>query len=349
MLADELDYVVGVDTHRDQHTLAIVAAPSGALVAQRSVRAESRGYAEAVRFADQYAPGARVWAIEGAGHYGAGLARYLALRRQRLHEVSRAVRGERRLRGKDDPLDAVRAARAALASETIAEPRSGQQQEALRVLLLARRSAVDVRRVALVQLRSLIVTAPEELRLELRRLPVGELLRRCSRFRRSNSRTPDQRATIIALRALARRIEAATEEANDLEREILAHVRATVPELLNEPGVGPIVAAQLIVSSSHHDRVRSEACFARLAGVAPLPASSGLTTRHRLSRGSDRQLNRALHTVILHRRQHDPATRDSIARRVAEGKSPRDATRSLKRYPARHLYRLMQNTNPTMT
>ena len=160
------------------------------------------------------------------------------------------------------------------------------------------------------QLRSVIVTAPDELRDQLRRLPLGELLNRCSRFRRSSSRTPAQLATILVLRSLARRIQAATTEAETLEREILNHVRALVPELLDEPGVGPIVAAQLIVTWSHRDRIDSEACFVRFAGVAPLPASSGLTTRHRLSRGGDRRLNRALHTVILHRRQHDPATRD---------------------------------------
>jgi Transposase IS116/IS110/IS902 family len=112
------------------------------------------------------------------------------------------------------------------------------------------------------------------------------------------------------------------------------------------PGVGPIVAAQLIVAWSHPGRLRSEACFARLAGVAPIPASSGQTTRHRLSRGGDRPLNRALHTIVLHRRQHDPATRDYIARRIAEGKSRRDATRLLKRYLARHLYRLLQQQKP---
>ncbi len=148
------------------------------------------------------------------------------------------------------------------------------------------------------------------------------------------------------LRSLARRIEAATLEADQLERELLGHVRALAPTLLNEPGVGPIVAAQLIVAWSQRGRVRSEACFARLAGVAPLPASSGQTTRHRLSRGGDRQLNRALHTVILHRRQHDPTTKDYIARRIAEGKSRRDATRLLKRYLARHLYRLLEQQEP---
>jgi transposase len=117
---------------------------------------------------------------------------------------------------------------------------------------------------------------------------------------------------------------------------------AAAPAVLDEPGVGPIVAAQLIVAWSHPGRLSSEACFARVAGVAPVPASSGETQRHRLSRGGDRQLNRALHTIALHRRQHDPATRDYIPRRVAEGKSRRDATRLLKRYLARHLYRLLE-------
>jgi len=349
MLADEVDYVIGVDTHRDQHTLAVVVAPTGAVLAQTVVRATGRGYAQALRFAESHAGGVRAWAIEGAGHYGAGLTRYLGDRGETVLEVGRHARTERRLRGKDDPLDAIRAARTLLAAETLTLPRAGQRQEALRVLLLSRRSAVDVRRVALVQLRSVIVTAPEQLREELRRLRVTKLIQRCSRFRRSGSRTPDELAIVLALRSLARRIEAATAEADELEREILKHVRAVVPELLDEPGVGPIVAAQLIVTWSHKDRVRSEAAFARLAGVAPLPASSGQTIRHRLSRGGDRQLNRALHTVVLHRRQHDPATRDYIARRVAEGKTTREATRILKRYLARHLYRVMQNATPLTT
>jgi transposase len=349
MLADEVDHVIGVDTHRDQHTLAVVGAPTGAVLAQTAVGANAAGYAQALRFAERHAGGVRAWAIEGAGHYGAGLARYLADRGETVLESGRQARSERRLRGKDDPLDAIRAARAGLAAETLTLPRAGQRQEALRVLLLARRSAVDVRRVALVQLRSLIVTAPEQLRDELRRLPLSQLIRRCSRFRRSHSRTPDELAVVLTLRSLARRIEAVTAEADELEHEIRGHVRALAPELLDEPGVGPIVAAQLIVSWSHRDRVRSEAAFARLAGVAPLPAPSGQTIRHRLSRGGDRQLNRALHTVVLHRRQHDPATRDYIARRIAEGKTAREATRILKRYLARHLYRVMQNATPLTT
>ena len=154
---------------------------------------------------------------------------------------------------------------------------------------------------------------------------------------------------MLTLRSLARRIENATAEADELEREIRQLVRTLAPELLDEAGVGPIVAAQLLVTWSHRDRVHSEAAFARLAGVAPLPASSGQTIRHRLSRGGDRQLNRALHTVALHRRQHDPATRAYIARRLAEGKTAREATRILKRYLARRLYRVMQNATPLTT
>ena len=348
MVADEVDYVVGVDTHLDEHVLAVVAAPSGAVLARRAVGANGRGYSAALRFAGEAAGGARVWAIEGTGSYGAGLARYLAGRGETVLEISRTPRAERRLRGKDDTLDAARTARAALASVTLALPRSGERREALRLLLIARRSAVDVRREALGQLRGVIVTAPDELREQLRGLPVGRLLERCSRLRRSSAMSADEVATRLVLRSLARRIQTATVEADELQQEILGHIRALAPRLLDEPGVGPIVAAQLIVAWSHHGRLRSEAAFARLAGVAPIPASSGQTNRHRLSRGGDRQLNRALHTVILHRRLHDPATKAYIARRVTEGKSRRDATRLLKRYLARHLYRLLQQ-EPLMT
>ena len=143
MLAERVDYVVGVDTHRDQHTLAIVVASTGALVAQQEVGTTMRGYVEALRFAKRHAEGVRVWAVEGAGHYGAGFTRFLSGRGEAVMEVGRTARAERRLRGKDDSLDALRAARSVLASEGLALPRAGQRQEALRVLLLARRSAVD--------------------------------------------------------------------------------------------------------------------------------------------------------------------------------------------------------------
>jgi transposase len=251
MVAEVVDYVVGVDTHRDGHTLALVEAASGAVLAQRAVASNGRGYAQALRFAQQQAGDARLWAVEGAGHYGAGLARYLSERGETVLEVGRSPRGERRLRGKDDQLDAVRAARAALRSEPLPRPRSGERREALRLLLVARRGAVDVRREALVQLRSVIVTAPDRLREELRGLSLQRLLERCRRLRRSTTATPDEVAVRLVLRTLARRIEAAAVEAEELEREILAHVQALAPALLDEPGVGPIVAAQLLVAWSH--------------------------------------------------------------------------------------------------
>jgi transposase len=348
MVTDEVDYVLGVDTHRDEHVLAVVTAPAGAVIAAVVAPAHMRGYRQLLRAAARHAPGRRAWAIEGSGSYGAGLVRYLRARGESVLEISRTPRTERRLRGKDDTLDAARTARAALAADTLAVPRAGERREALRLLLLARRSAVDVRREALTQLRAVIVTAPDQLRQELRGLPLGKLLDRCSRMRRTSSAAADELATRLVLRSLARRVQAATLEARELERELLGHVRALAPALLDEPGVGPVVAAQVIVAWSHPGRLRSESCFARLAGVAPVPASSGQTQRHRLSRGGDRQLNRALHTIVLHRRRHDPTTRDYIARRISEGKSSRDAVRLLKRYLARHLFRLLEQQEPLM-
>ena len=291
-------------------------------------------------------PGARAWAVEGAGHYGAAFTRYLDQQSETALEVGRSLRSERRLRGKSDPLDAVSAARSALAAETLTRPRAGERQETLRVLLLARRSAADVRRHALVQLRSVIVTAPEQLREELRRLPTGQLIRRCSRFRRSDSRTVDELAIVPVLRSLARRILAATEEADDFERrDPRTRPRDTLPRRCRRgrrrADRGRATDRHLVPPRPHPQRSR----------IRP-PRRCRATARlkrpddpHRLSRGGDRQLNRALHTVILHRRQHDPATRDYIARRIADGKTSRNATRLLKRHLARHLYRAMQNTS----
>jgi transposase len=259
MLADELDYVIGVDSHRDEHVLAVVTAPAGGVLARRTIEADQRGYREALRFVEQLAVGKRAWAIEGTGSYGAGLARYLSEQGEAALEISRTPRTERRLTGKDDSLDAIRIARTALASETLTLPRAGERREALRLLLIARRSAVDVRREALTQLRAVIVTAPESLRDELRSLPLGRLLHRCSRLRRSATSTPDELAVRLVLRSLARRIQAATLEANELEREILTHVRVLAPTLLDEPGVGPIVAAQLIIAWSHPGRLGIQA------------------------------------------------------------------------------------------
>jgi len=336
MIAEGLDLVVGVDTHLDEHVLAIIAAPSGALVAQRSMPAGARGYAAALRFAANRGSGARVWAVEGTGSYGAGLARFLADRGEVVLEISRTPRAERRLRGKDDSLDASRIARAALASETLALPRSGERREALRLLLVARRSAVGVRREALGQLRGVIVTGS-------RSAGCSSAAAACAAHARQ-ARTSSRRGSCCAASPAGSKQRPSRPPSSSASCSVTC-----APALLDEPGVGPIVAAQLIVACSHPGRLRSEAAFARLAGVAPVPASSGKTTRHRLSRGGDRQLNRALHTVVLHRRQHDAGTKDYIARRIAEGKTRRDATRLLKRYLARHLYRVLEQQTPLVT
>jgi transposase len=342
MLADEVDVVVGVDTHRDAHSVGAVAARSGAVLFETRVEACAAGYARALAEVELKAPGRRAWAVEGTGAYGAGLTRFLAARGERIIEIDRPEAPARRSQPKSDSLDAVRAARTALSRATLAAPRAGAAREALRVLMVARSGAVDVRRQALRQLKALIITAPDGLRARLRRLDGMTLLSRCATLRRPATADPALQATVSAVRALARRALQATDEAAQHERDIAACVRALCPQLLAEPGVGPICAAQLIISWSHSGRCPRESSFARLAGVAPIPASSGQVVRHRLDRGGDRQLNRALHTIVLCRRQRDDATRTYIERRVGEGKTTREAVRCLKRYVARHLYRLLE-------
>lgn len=199
---------------------------------------------------------------------------------------------------------------------------------------------------AINHLKALVVTSREELRHQLRATPTDELVFRCARLRTAPSQAVEHRATILALRRCAQRVLALEAEANDLETELGQIVRRVVPQLLGETGVGPISAAQLYVSWSHPGRLRSEAAFAMLAGTAPSPASSGQTVRYRLNRGGDRQLNCALHTIVLSHLMHDPATRAYATRRAAEGKTPREIKRCLKRYIARHLFRLLEAQDP---
>lgn len=342
MLADAVEFVIGVDTHRDEHALAVVACPSGACLAEAVVAANAAGYAAALVLARERAPGPRAWAIEGTGSYGKGLTRALVERGERVLEVERPRRASGRGRAKSDRLDAVRAARTLLAEETPASPRAGGRREALRVLLQVRASAVSARKVALSQLRALLVTCPEPLRAELRSLTRARLLRRCRELDPRREQDPELAATMLALRLLATRIESLTEQARELELQLRAQAEMIAPPLLAELGIGPVGAAQTLVSWSHKGRLRSEAAFARLAGAPPIPASSGKTIRHRLDRGGDRKLNSVLHQIVITRRKTDPRTIAYIDRRRSEGKSEREAIRSLKRYLARHLYRLLE-------
>lgn len=340
MVADPLDVVIGVDTHRDTHALAVLCSISGEILDQFSVPADPAGYRRAQRALERAGPGSRLWALEGCGSYGAGLARHLMRAGERVIEVDRP--GRDRPRAKSDALDAVRAARTALSGVHPALPRAEGEREMLRVLMAARSGAVATRRRAICQIKGLVVSAPDRFREPLRHLSVAGLLSRCAALRPAAYADPAQRATAMALRGTAHRARAATAEARRYEQAIAALLGQMAPALLAEQGVGPIVAAQLLISWSHPGRVRSEAAFARLGGVAPIPASSGRVVRHRLDRGGDRQLNRALHTIVLVRRRIDPLTRDYLARRLAEGKSTREAMRCLKRFVARHLFRLLE-------
>lgn len=212
----------------------------------------------------------------------------------------------------------------------------------MRALIVAREGAVVARTAALNELRALIVSAPPELRERLQGRSRAALVDACVRLRGGSD--PERAALCLALRSLGRRIGALREEADELEGELARRVAEIAPQLLARRGVGPICAGWLLVSWSQPGRLRSEAAFARLAGVAPIPASSGKVVRHRLDRGGDRRLNRALHTIVLSRRRLDPETKAYIARRVSEGKSEREAVRCLKRYLARSLFRLLEAT-----
>ncbi len=342
MLAEQVEVVIGVNTHRDTHALAALAVRTGEVLRELQVSADPAGYRRALASAVGPAPNRRVWAIEGAGSFGAGLRRHLVGAGERVVAIDRPSRLIGRAGPKSDALDAVRVARAALCAPHPGVPRADGLREALRVLMVARAAAVGTRARSITQIKALVVSGPERLRAALGGLSRAGLLSACAALRPGAWREPAMSAHAAALRSLARQARLATAEAAAHQRRIAAILDAIAPALMAEPGIGPITGAQLVIGFSHPGRIRSEAAFARLAGAAPIPASSGQVVRHRLDRGGDRQLNRALHTILLIRRSRDPATRAYIARRTRQGRSEREAIRCLKRYLARHVYRLMQ-------
>lgn len=343
-LTDLVDVVIGVDTHVLTHTAAIVDAHTGGVLAELTVEASGAGYAELVDFADQH-PVLRVWAIEGTGGHGAGLARHLAQREELVVELDRPERARRRNGAKSDPLDAVRAAREALSRNRLGTPRSAGDRQALSVLLAARRSAVNASTDAQRQIFSLIIAAPQQVRDKFAGMKTPAMLRTAATLRLHHSWDAETATTVTVLRSLARRALTLARGAHDHETEILRIVQHLRPDLLQQKGIGPITAATILCAWSHPGRIHSEAAFAMLAGVAPIPATSGQTTnRHRLNRYGDRQLNRALHTIAVSRLRYDDRTRAYAERRTHEGKSHRDIIRCLKRYLARDLYRLLEHT-----
>lgn len=348
MLAELVEVVIGVDTHTDTHTAAVVTAATGAVLAVRTVPADPSGYAELVTLAEDLATEhgtSRAWAIEGTGGYGAGLTRHLASAGEMVIELDRPVRPARRGGAKSDPIDAERAARDALSRTRLAQPKTGPQRDALQILLTVRRAAVEAALVGQRQLRALVVTAPEPVRARFRGQATRDMLATATRLRPHGDL--HTRTATTALRALARRITALHAEAAGHEKAIRAIIQDWQPDLLDQPGVGPINAAVVLTAWSHPGRCRNDAAFAMLAGAAPIPASSGKTVRHRLNRSGDRQLNRALHNIALSRMRYHPATRNYTERRRTEGKTDREIRRCLKRYIARQLFRHLEAASPT--
>jgi transposase len=340
----EVAVVLGVDTHLDFH-VAVAVDHLGRRLGESSLPATAKGYEGLLCWAEGFGPLRRA-GVEGTSSYGAGLARHLKSRGIEVLEVERPERrrpSSRRNLQKSDSSDAEAAARAVLAGETSGVPKSGDGRvEMIRALRAARRSAIKARTQAANQLQALRVTAPEELRNRLRTLSTKELVSVAARFRLADGPGDVPTATKFALRSVARRYEALSREIDELEAHLDRLVAQVAPELVVLPGIGTDSAATLlIVAGDNPQRLRSEASFASLCGVAPIEASSGKVVRHRLNRGGNREANRALYMNSLARMRRDRRTKEYVARRTAEGKSKREIIRCLKRYLAREAYRVL--------
>lgn len=337
----------GVDTHRDAHVGAVVDT-AGRVLGSESFTADRAGYRRLVAWMRSRGRLVRV-GVEGCGSYGAGLARYLTEVGIEAVEVNRPNRQLRRQRGgKSDSVDAEAAARAAASGLATGVPKSADGPvESIRMLLVARRSAVKARTGAANQIHSVLVTAPEWLKAQLKGMNLRQRVKVCARFRPGGDTTVIGYAK-LALRHLAHRYQTLTTEITKLEVEIKHLCEQANPALLAAEGIGPDTAAVLLVTAGDNpERMKSEQSFAALCGVSPIQASSGQTTRHRLNRGGNRQANNALWRIATTRMRTDPRTKDYVARRRTEGKNQREIIRCLKRHIAREIYRLLTNPPPT--
>jgi transposase len=327
----------GVDTHADIH---VAAAPDsiGGLLGVQEFPATAAGYARLLNWLGGFGT-VCLAGIEGTGSYGAGLARHVSAAGVRVVEVDRCDRQDRRRQGKSDPLDAVSAARAAQSGRArgASKGRDGAV-EAIRALMVAKRSAAGERTQTINQARALILTGPEDLRARFTGHTVAALVAELASLRPRPGSTVGY-ATRIALRELGRRAEFPGAQLERLDELIVPLVTAHAPGLLALYGVGPNTAALLLIAAGDHpERLRSEAAWAHLCAAAPIPASSGKTVRHRLNPGGDRQANHALWRIVFTRLGSHPATRAYVERRTAEGKSKKEIIRCLKRYIAREVY-----------
>ncbi len=331
----------GVDTHLETHVAAALDGVGGVLGVESFPTTES-GYGELLAWLAGFGPVWRV-GVEGTGSYGTGLARFLAERGVDVVEVDRPNRQLRHRRGKSDPTDAVAAARAALSGQATGRPKSRNgPAEQMRVLLVARRSARDQRIQTLNQIRHLVFCAPEPIRTRFLGRYQRGMLSEMARMRPRAGSDPVTYVTLCTLRDLARRIKALNAETKQIRAQLGGLVAEVAPALLELPGVGPETAAELLVAAGDNPhRIRSEAAWAHLCGVAPVPASSGKTIRHRLNRGGNRNANSALYRIVISRLSCDPRTQAYVARRRAEGRTNGEIVRCLKRYVAREIYKLL--------
>lgn len=331
---------IGVDTHADIHVAAALD-PLGRLLGRLEVATNARGYAQLLRWSQTFSSSA-VYGVEGTGAYGAGLARYLTAAGCVVIEINRPDRRSRRARGKSDPLDAEAAARAVLAGGHACIAKQDQDTVGMiRTLRVARRSAMKMRTQVTNQMHALVVTAPDSLRHQLRELSLDRLVAVAAAARPGAITTPAA-ATKMALRSLAIRHQGLSAELATLDRELERLTAEASPALMGLMGVGPDVAGALLVAAGDNpERLRSDAAFASLCGVSPVPASSGKTNRHRLNRGGDRIANNALWRIVMVRLACDERTKTYVARRTADGMAKREIIRCLKRYVAREVFRAL--------
>lgn len=343
-VAETVDAVIGGDTHVDTTSLAVLT-PAGAVTGELTVVNDPEGFQQAIAWIWLAVPSGRVIiGLEGTRSYGAGLCRALQLAGLTVVEVERPSRGERGRAGKSDPGDAILAARKTLAMrvDRLPQPRTGEGvPEALRLLTVHRDQLSNTRTRQINQLHSYLLTGDEHQQHLRKSSLTAQVLTDLARRRGRKNETVDDRVRRELITTLARDIRRLDRELADNLTQLRELVESVAPQLLQQYGVGPVTAAQLIVSYSHHGRCRNEAAFAALAGVNPIPASSGRIVRYRLNRGGDRRLNRALHTIELVRSRGDDRTREFIAAHRGT-KTDREIRRILKRYIARELFKILR-------
>jgi len=341
------DVIVGVDTHKDQH-VAVLLDGLGGKLDELFLPATIPGYEDLLVFCRQrVGPAGRLltFGVEGTGSYGVGLARFLRRAGCKVREVHRPPRkGERRMSGKSDSIDAEHAARQVLAGLTMALPKTADGSiESLRLLKIARDTAVKARSTAMITLKATLVTADDQLRAVLEPLTDYKLVEACAALESAACLAAPDAAMRHVLGSLARRWLLLHDEVKIHSKHLKTQTKLIAPRLVEAVGVGLDIAAEMLVTAGDNtDRIRSEAAFAKMCGACPIPAGSGKTNgRHRLNRGGNRQANAALYrAVIVRMRWHQP-TVEYVKRRTAEGLSKREIIRCLKRFLAREIYHLL--------